>query len=392
MKKEIKMEINGDYITPKLKEMETSVFAVISQMAAEHKAVNLSQGYPDFSISEELIDMVTHHMKQGHNQYAPMKGLPELRETIKKLYLKNHNANYDADKEITITAGATQALYTAISSFVRENDEVIIFEPAYDAYVPAIEMNGGIAKHCTMRPPDFQIDWDEVIKTVNGNTRMIIINSPHNPTGSVLSVKDMVELQKIVEDREIVVVSDEVYEHLVFDGKEHQSAARFPTLAEKSFVIGSFGKTLHATGWKTGYALAPAYMMSEFRKMHQYVVFAVNTPIQYAITDYLNKYPDLSGLAEFYQKKRNYFVDKIRNSRFKVIPSKGTYFQLLDYSSISGQNDQEFTEELIKRHGVAAIPLTPFYQNEDENIKILRFCFAKKNETIDKAAKILCRI
>jgi len=386
------MEIHGDYITPKLKEMETSVFAVISQMADENNAINLSQGFPDFAISEELIEMVTYHMKQGRNQYAPMKGLPELRDMIKKLYLRNHNANYDADKEITITAGATQALFTAISAFVRENDEVIVFEPAYDAYAPAIEMNGGIAKHCTMKPPDFHIDWDEVIKTVNGKTRMIIINSPHNPTGTVLSVNDMVELQKIIEDREIIVVSDEVYEHLVFDGKEHQSAARFPALAEKSFVIGSFGKTLHATGWKMGYAIAPAYLMSEFRKMHQYVVFAVNTPIQYAITDYLNKYPNLSGLAEFYQEKRNYFLDKMKDSRFKMIPSKGTYFQLLDYSSVSGKNDKEFTEELIKKHGVAAIPLSPFYQSEDKQLKILRFCFAKKNETIDKAAKILCRI
>lgn len=386
------METNGDYITPKLKEMETSVFAVISQMADENNAINLSQGFPDFPISEELIDRVNYHMKQGRNQYAPMKGVPELREAIKKLYLKNHNANYDADKEITITAGATQAIFTAISSFIRENDEVIVFEPAYDAYVPAIEMNGGIAKYCTLRAPDFHIDWDEVIKTVNGNTRMIIINSPHNPTGTVLSVKDMVELQKIIEDREIIMVSDEVYEHLVFDGKEHQSAARFPSLAEKSFVIGSFGKTLHSTGWKMGYALAPAYLMSEFRKVHQYVVFAVNTPIQYAITDYLNKYPDLTELSKFYQEKRNYFVDKIKNSRFKIIPSKGTYFQLLDYSSISGKNDQEFTEELIKDYGVAAIPLSPFYQSEDKQLKILRFCFAKKNETMDKAAEILCKI
>jgi len=372
--------------------MGTSVFSVMSQMAADYDAVNLSQGFPDFSISEELIDMVHFHMKQDHNQYAPMKGLPELRQAIKKLYLKNHSADYDADEEITITAGATQALFTAISTFVRENDEVIIFEPAYDAYAPSIKMNGGVVKHCRMKSPDYHIDWDEVIKTVNSRTRMIIINTPHNPTGSILSVKDMMELQKIIEDREIVVVSDEVYEHLIFDGAEHQSAARFPTLAERSFVIGSFGKTLHATGWKTGYALAPAYMMKEFRKMHQYVVFAVNTPIQYAISDYLKKYPDLSDLATFYQRKRDYFLEKIAGSRFKEIPSKGTYFQLLDYSNISKEKDTEFVKKLIKVHKLAAIPLTPFYSGNPDEINILRFCFAKKEETIDKAAEILCKI
>jgi len=386
------MDSNNYPITPKLHEMGTSVFSVMSQMAADYDAVNLSQGFPDFSISEELIDMVHFHMKQDHNQYAPMKGLPELRQAIKKLYLKNHSADYDADEEITITAGATQALFTAISTFVRENDEVIIFEPAYDAYAPSIKMNGGVVKHCRMKSPDYHIDWDEVIKTVNSRTRMIIINTPHNPTGSILSVKDMMELQKIIEDREIVVVSDEVYEHLIFDGAEHQSAARFPTLAERSFVIGSFGKTLHATGWKTGYALAPAYMMKEFRKMHQYVVFAVNTPIQYAISDYLKKYPDLSDLATFYQRKRDYFLEKIAGSRFKEIPSKGTYFQLLDYSNISKEKDTEFVKKLIKVHKLAAIPLTPFYSGNPDEINILRFCFAKKEETIDKAAEILCKI
>ncbi len=386
------METNNYPIPPKLKEMETSVFAVMSQMASDYDAVNLSQGFPDFPISEELIDRVHHHMKKGHNQYAPMKGLPELRQNIRKLYLKNHGVDYDADKEITITAGATQALYTAISAFVRENDEVIVFEPAYDAYAPAVEMSGGVVKHCRMKAPDFHIDWDEVIKTINSKTRMIIINTPHNPTGAVLSARDMLELQKIAEDREIVVVSDEVYEHLVFDAQEHHSAARFPALAEKSFVIGSFGKTLHATGWKTGYALAPAYLMKEFRKVHQYVVFAVNTPVQHAISDYLNKYSDLSGLASFYQQKRDYFLEKISSSRFKVIPSKGTYFQLLDYGNISRSKDTDFVEELIKKYKIAAIPLSPFYQHEPDGMNILRLCFAKREETIDQAAEILCRI
>lgn len=386
------METNNYPIPPKLKEMETSVFAVMSQMASDYDAVNLSQGFPDFPISEKLIDRVHYHMKKGNNQYAPMKGLSELRQNIRKLYLKNHGVDYDADKEITITAGATQALYTAISAFVRENDEVIVFEPAYDAYAPAIEMNGGVVKHCRMKAPDFHIDWDEVIKTINSKTRMIIINTPHNPTGTVLSARDMLELQKIAEDREIVVVSDEVYEHLVFDAQEHYSAARFPALAEKSFVIGSFGKTLHATGWKTGYALAPAYLMKEFRKVHQYVVFAVNTPVQHAISDYLTKYSDLSGLASFYQQKRDYFLEKISSSRFKVIPSKGTYFQLLDYSDISRSKDTEFVEELIKKYKIAAIPLSPFYQHEPDGVNILRLCFAKREETIDQAAEILCRI
>lgn len=380
-------------ITPKLHEMETSVFAVMSQMAAEYNAINLSQGFPDFPISEELIDIVHYYMKKGYNQYAPMKGLDELRRVIHRLYVQNHDAEYHPDSEITITAGATQALYTAISSFIRKGDEVIIFEPAYDAYAPAVTMNGGIVKYCRMVAPDFHVDWEEVAQAITPATRMIIINTPHNPTGAVFSKSDMVALQRLLQKRkDIIVLSDEVYEHLVFDGKEHESVARFSGLADRAFVIGSFGKTLHATGWKTGYAAAPEYLMREFRKMHQYVVFAVNTPIQMAIADYLNKHPDLSGLSVFYQEKRDYFVRSVQNSRFEMLPSSGTYFQLLDYSGISQKDDQAFVKELITEHGVAAIPLSPFYENPVNNQTILRFCFAKKKETIDQAVEILCRI
>ncbi|MCF8309393.1 MAG: aminotransferase class I/II-fold pyridoxal phosphate-dependent enzyme [Bacteroidales bacterium] len=386
------MKEDKNPIQPKLREMNTSVFAVMSQMAADYDAINLSQGFPDFQISGELIDRVNYHMKEGRNQYAPMKGVPGLRDMIQKLYLMNHNADYDAEDEITVTAGATQALYTAISAFVRKGDEVIIFEPAYDAYAPAIQMNGGIVKYSRLREPGFHVEWDEVARIINPKTRMIIINSPHNPTGAVFSEQDMLQLQKLVKEKDLVVISDEVYEHLVFDGQEHHSAARFKELAQKTFVIGSFGKTLHATGWKTGYALAPAPLMKEFRKMHQFVVFAVNTPVQYAITDYLKKYPKLEGLADFYQAKRDFFVNQIQDSRFKVIPSKGTYFQLLDYRGITQKDDQSFTEELIKNYGIAAIPLTPFYHEKQDNMNILRFCFAKKQETINKAAEVLCRI
>ncbi len=384
------MSLYSNNIPPKLPKVETSVFAVMSQMAADYHAVNLSQGFPDFAISEELIGLVNKHMREGRNQYAPMKGVKRLREAIHRRYLSAYHAEYDSDEEITITAGATQAIYTAISAFVREEDEVIIFQPAYDLYAPTIRMNGGIVKYCSMDASNFSINWSDVSRIVTSQTRMIIINTPHNPSGSVLSEDDMQELEKIVKGRDIIVLSDEVYEHLIFDDHKHLSAAQYPEIACRCFVVGSFGKTLHATGWKVGYALAPSFLMKEFRKLHQYVVFAVNTPVQHAIADYLDRH-DLSELSAFYQKKRDYFLEKTANSRFRPIPAKGTYFQVLDYSSISDMPEVEFAEHLIKNHGIASIPMSPFY-NEKINRKQLRFCFAKKEETIDKAAEILCRI
>lgn len=388
--KELIMSLYSNSITPKLPKVETSVFAVMSQMAADYHAVNLSQGFPDFDISEELIGLVHKHMQEGRNQYAPMKGVKRLREAIRQRYRSAYHAEYDADEEVTITAGATQAIYTAISAFVREDDEVIIFQPAYDLYAPTIRMNGGTVKYCNMTLPDYRINWQEVSRMVNSKTRMIIINTPHNPTGSVLSSDDMHRLESIVKGRDIIILSDEVYEHLIYDGHRHLSAAMYPEIASRSFVVGSFGKTLHATGWKVGYALAPAFLMKEFRKLHQFVVFAVNTPVQHAIADYLEHY-DLSKLAPFYQNKRDYFLEKISESRFKPIPAKGTYFQVLDYSAISDMPETAFAEHLIKNHGIAAIPMSPFYK-EKINRQQLRFCFAKKEATINKAAEILCRI
>jgi len=381
---------NGNIVS-KLPQTGTSIFAVMSQMANEHKAVNLSQGFPDFPISGELIDKVHHYMQKGFNQYAPMPGVAELRQAISKMFVKNHGANYNPETEINITAGATQGLYTAISAFVKPGDEVIVFEPAYDSYAPAVEVNKGITKYSKLLYPDFGINWDELPKLISHNTRMIIINTPHNPTGSVLREDDLKRLERLTKGTDIIVLSDEVYEHLIFDGQQHQSVCRFPDLASRSLLIGSFGKTFHATGWKMGFVLAPENLMKEFRKVHQFVVFAVNTPIQYAIADYLAVPENYLSLGSFYQEKRDYFAKAVGKSKFKIIPSFGTYFQLLDYSAISDENEMDFATKLIKENGIAGIPVSPFYKNKDNN-KVLRFCFAKQEETLKKAAEILCGI
>ncbi len=385
------MSYSFNNINSKLPGVATSIFAVMSQLANETKAINLSQGFPDFDISSELIDLVKHYMKKGYNQYAPMQGVAALREAISKKIAKAHAIVYEPFKEITVTAGATEALYAAISAFVREGDEVIVFEPAYDSYVPAVKLNGGIPKYATMKAPDYHIDWEEVQKLVTHKTRMIIVNSPHNPTGSVLNANDMKALEKLTKGSDIIVLSDEVYEHLIFDGKVHESMCRYPKLAERSLVIGSFGKTFHATGWKMGYCLAPEPLMAEFRKAHQFIVFACNTPIQYAIADFLGDEKNYIHLNEFYQKKRDFFTERIARSRFKIVPSYGTYFQLLDYSDISDENEVDFAIRLTKEYKIASIPVSVFYHKIIDN-KVLRFCFAKKEETLEKAAEILCKI
>ncbi|MEI6124736.1 MAG: methionine aminotransferase [Bacteroidota bacterium] len=375
----------------KLPGVATSIFAVMSQLANENKAINLSQGFPDFDISAKLIDLVNQYMKKGFNQYAPMQGVPVLREAISKKINLAHTLVYDPVNEITITAGATQALYAAISAFVREGDEVIVFEPAYDSYVPAIKLNGGIPKYATMKSPDYHIEWEEVQKLVSHKTRMIIINSPHNPTGSVLRPHDMKALEKLTKGSDIIILSDEVYEHLIYDGIVHESICRYPKLVERSLVIGSFGKTLHATGWKMGYCLAPERLTTEFRKAHQFIVFACNTPIQYAIADFLADSDNYMHLNTFYQKKRDFFTERITGSRFKIVPSYGTYFQLLDYSDISDENEVDFAVRLTKEYKLASIPVSVFYHKIIDN-KVLRFCFAKKEETLEKATEILCKI
>ncbi|MBS4061969.1 MAG: aminotransferase class I/II-fold pyridoxal phosphate-dependent enzyme [Bacteroidetes bacterium] len=375
----------------KLPHAGTSIFAIMSKMAADFKAVNLSQGFPDFPISEKLIARVNHYMKKGFNQYAPMPGVESLRKAIAKKVETTYGVRYSPDTEITVTAGATQALYTAISTFVKDSDEVIIFEPAYDSYAPAVKANGGLVKYAELKAPFFKIDWNSVKRMVSNRTRMIIINSPHNPTGSLLTAEDMQQLEMLTSNTDIIVLSDEVYEHLIFDGIPHQSVCLYPELLSRSFVIGSFGKTFHATGWKTGFVLSPEELTKEFRKLHQFVVFAANTPIQHAIADFIADPENYSGLPSFYQAKRDYFVSGLAQSRFKIIPCYGTYFQLLDYSAISDESEMAFAERLVKENGIAVIPVAPFYHNQ-LNQQLIRVCFAKTEETLAKATEILCRI
>lgn len=384
------MKFHGT-IRSKLPQTGTSIFAVMSQLAAEHNAINLSQGFPDFEVSAELISLIHKNMKKGYNQYAPMPGVPLLRERISEKIEKAYKIKYDPDREINITAGATQGIYTVIASMVRDEDEVIIFEPAYDSYAPAVELSGGIVKYARMEPPDYRINWPEVARMVTHRTRLIIINSPHNPTGSILRKEDLEALEHLTKNSDIAVLSDEVYEHLIYDGESHESVCKYPGLAERSFVTGSFGKTFHATGWKMGYVLAPENLMKEFRKSHQFVVFACNTPVQHAIAEYLGDEKNYNKLHKFYQKKRDYFVKALSGSRFNIIPCYGTYFQLVDYSRISDEKDMDFATRLIKEFGIGTIPVSPFYHKGDAN-RVLRLCFAKKEETLDKAAEVLCKI
>ncbi len=391
MTQHINMEAFIETIPTKLPETGTSIFAVMSQMAAENHAVNLSQGFPDFPVSETLVERVHHYMKAGFNQYAPMQGVKPLRQAISKMFAEKYSVTYNPDTEINITAGATQALYTAISAFIKEGDEAIIFEPAYDCYAPAVTLNGGLVKYARLQFPDFNINWDELPRMITHRTRLIIINSPQNPTGSVLSSDDMLRLERLTRGMDIIVLSDEVYEHLIFDGLTHQSACLFPELAQHTLVIGSFGKTFHATGWKTGFVLAPEKLMTEFRKTHQFVVFASNTPVQYAIADFIGNKENYLHLSAFYQAKRDLFTDGLKNSRFKVLPAHGTYFQLLDYRGISDKPELEFALQLVEDYKIAAIPVAPFYQNNDDH-RVLRFCFAKKEKTLREATKILSGI
>lgn len=375
-------------ISSKLPLVGTTIFTVMSKLAAENNAINLSQGFPDFPCSAELISLVTKHMQEGKNQYAPMQGLLSLRETIAAKMEKAYGVAYHPEGEITITAGGTQAIYSAIAAFVREGDEVIVFNPAYDCYEPAIELNGGVTVFSTLVAPEYKINWTEVRKLINHKTRMIIINTPHNPTGTLLSKSDLEELEKITKGSDIIVISDEVYEHLVFDGLRHESVCRYPGLAERSILVYSFGKTFHVTGWKTGYVCGPANLMSEFRKAHQFIVFAVNTPMQYALDEFLKQEENYLSLGNFYQEKRDYFLNGIKGSRFQLKPSQGTYFQLLNYSKISNEKHTEFAIRLTKENKIASIPVSVFYNNENDE-KVLRFCFAKKKETLDKAIEII---
>jgi len=378
-------------ISSKLPDDTTSIFAVMSKLAHEEQAINLSQGYPDFPSSPQLIELVSKAMREGFNQYAPMPGIYSLREVICDKILSLYGAQYNPETEITITAGATQAIYTIITAMVQAGDEVVIFAPAYDCYDPAVRMNGGKTVEIELKAPDFKIDWQLVKASLTERTKMIIINTPHNPTGTVMSKDDMKRLEDLVKNTDIVILSDEVYEHIIFDGEAHQSVARFPGLAERSFLVASFGKTFHNTGWKMGYCAGPAALMAEFRKVHQYNVFSVNHPVQRALASYMKSPENYLSLSEFFQQKRDLFLSAIEKSKFSFKPSKGTYFQLLEYKAISQEGDIVLAKRWTKEKKIASIPISVFYKQGIDN-KLLRFCFAKSDETLLRGAEILNNI
>lgn len=375
-------------VESKLPWVGTTIFTVMSALANEYGAINLSQGFPNFDCPERLKFLVNEYMQRGLNQYAPMPGVPALRQQIASKIENLYNAPVNPDMEITVTAGATQALFCAIAAFVKPGDEVILIEPAYDSYRPSIEVNGGVAVAYELAAPDFRVDWEALKKLVNRRTRMIIVNNPHNPTGKVFSKDDLLSLQKIAVENDLLVLSDEVYEHLVFDGRQHESVLAYPELFARSLVTFSFGKTFHNTGWKIGYCVAPEPLMREFRKVHQFNVFAVNTPMQYAIADFLEDPQEYLHLPDFYQMKRDYFFAFMRESRFCAVACEGTYFQLFDYSDISDLPDFDFVKKLITDHGVAAIPISVFYSS-GRNERIIRLCFAKTEETLRQAGERL---
>jgi len=384
------MEFPGS-IKSKLPKSGTSIFAVMTALANEYQAINLAQGFPDFDVNPKLTELVHHYMKAGMNQYAPMPGVMKLREKIAAKTEELYTAVYDPEKEITIVPGATHGIFAIISAMIKEGDEVIVLEPCYDSYVPAIELNGGRAVYVELKQPDYKVDWNEVKKLINFHTKLIIINTPHNPSGSILSAQDMQKLEKLVKNTDIVIVSDEVYEHIIFDKVEHQSVARYPKLAERSFIVSSFGKTYHTTGWKMGYILAPSNLTVELRKAHQFIAFSTNTPIQYAVADYMDNKDAYKQLNAFYQEKRDYFRSLVKGSKFKLMPCQGSYFQLLQYSKITQEKDLDFAKRLTIEHKVASIPVSVFYHKKNDH-NVLRFCFAKGNETLEKAAEKLLKI
>lgn len=377
----------------RLPRVGTTIFTVMSALATEKGAVNLGQGFPDFECDPTLPDAVTAAMKAGLNQYPPMAGVPALRDAIASKIGKLYGATYDPATEITVTAGATQAILTTVLCCVHPGDEVIVIEPAYDSYVPAIELAGGkpVFVQMSLTERGYAVPWDKVAAAVSPKTRLIMLNSPHNPTGSVLRPEDTAALADIVRGTQILILSDEVYEHMVYDGLQHESLCRIPELAARTFVVSSFGKTYHVTGWKIGYVAAPAMLSAEFRKVHQFNVFTVNTPVQHAIAAYMANPRPYLELPAFYQKKRDLFRDGLKNTRFRMLPSDGTYFQCVDYTKISGQSEAEFAMWLTSEIGVAAIPVSAFYDTPRES-GVVRFCFAKKDETLNLALERLAKL
>jgi methionine aminotransferase len=378
-------------LTSKLPASGVSIFAVMTRLANERGAINLSQGFPDFDCDPELVDTVVRYLRDGHNQYAPMPGVLALREALAMKIERLYGQRYDPATEITVTSGATEAIFAAITALVHPGDEVLLFQPMYDSYVPAVQLSGGVPRFATLRGPDYRIDWDEVRQLVSGRTRVIMINSPHNPTATIWRRDDMLELGRVLQRTDAIVVADEVYEHIVFDGARHESVARYPDVAARAAVISSFGKTYHTTGWKVGYCAAPAAITAEIQRVHQWIVFAVNTPLQMAYADMVRRDPAATSVTQFYQRKRDLFLSLIEGSRFRPLRSSGTFFQLADYSAITDEQDADFAVRLINEHGVAAIPISPFMHDQVRG-SVLRFCFAKRDETLRAAAERLRRV
>lgn len=378
-------------IQSKLPDVGTTIFTVMSALATEHKAVNLGQGFPDFPMSAELTALVADAMTKGYNQYSPMPGWMPLREAIAEKIAFLYNTTVNPDTDITITPGGTYAIYTALTTVLQPGDEVIVFEPGYDSYIPNIVVNGAIPVRIDLQFPEYRIDWAEVRRKITSKTRVIMLNSPHNPTGAVLREEDIQQLCDLVQNTNIIIVSDEVYEHIIFDNIKHQSILRYPNLAERSFVCFSFGKVYNCTGWKLGYCVAPAAFTREFRKVHQFNCFSCHTPSQVALATFLRNKDSYLSLASFLQKKRDYFLALMKDTRFTMLDSKGSYFICAQYDRISDENDKDFAIRITKEFGVAVIPVSAFYQNATDN-KVVRFCFGKKEETLALAAERLARI
>jgi methionine aminotransferase len=376
----------------KLPTSGVSIFAVMTRLANEHGAINLSQGFPDFACAPELVEAVARYMREGHNQYAPMPGVLPLRQALSGKIERLYGRRYDPVSEITVTTGATEGLFVALTAFVHPGDEVLLFQPAYDSYTPAVQLSGGIPKYVTLRYPEYRIDWDEVRRAVSPRTRVIVINSPHNPTGMMWDAADVAELRSVLQRTGAVVISDEVYEHITFDGARHESLARYPDIAERAVVISSFGKTYHTTGWKVGYCAAPPALTTEIQRVHQWVTFAVNGAVQMAYADMVNRDPLAGDVTAFYQQRRDRFLGLVSASRFRPLPCRGTFFQMLDYSAITDERDADFAVRLTKEYGVAAIPISPFLQEGADPGPVLRFCFAKRDDTLERAAERLCRV
>jgi methionine aminotransferase len=375
-------------ITSKLPDVGVSIFAVMTRLANEHGAINLSQGFPDFDCDPALVDAVTAAMRAGHNQYAPMPGVLALREALAAKVQRCYGATYDPLTEIQIVSGATAGLYATLSAFVHPGDEVVLFEPCYDSYVPVIRLSGGVPVFVSLRYPDYRVDWSEVKRAITPRTRAILVNTPHNPTGTMWTAEDMRQLAALVDGSDILLIGDEVYEHVIFDGRQHQSLLRDPDLRSRACVISSFGKTYHTTGWKVGYCIAPRPILAEVQRVHQFMTFTVHTPSQFAFAEFVSRDPEASTLPAFYQQKRDLFLDLIAGSRFTPLACEGTYFQLLDYSAIATDRDTEMAMRLLKEHGVASIPCSAFLY-KDGGGPVLRFCFAKRESTLRAAAERL---